>query len=75
MTLAEIRELDAGYQFKGAPGQFPHRGQGLTVPTIEEVLSRFSTARLILERKEFTPALAVELCSVLTTREAEERVC
>ena len=73
MTLAEIRELDAGDRFD-APGQFPHRGQGLTVPTLEEVLSRFSTARLILEMKEFTPALAVELCGVLTTREAEERV-
>ena len=73
MTLAEIRELDAGDRFD-APGQFPHRGQGLTVPTLEEVLSRFSTARLILEMKEFTPALAVELCGVLTTLEAEERV-
>ena len=54
MTLAEIRELDAGYRFD-APGQFPHRGQGLTVPTLEEVLSRFSTARLILEMKESRP--------------------
>ncbi len=73
MTLAEIRELDAGDRFD-AQGQFPHRDQGLTVPTLEEVLSRFSTARLILEMKEFTPALAVELCGVLTTRAAEERV-
>ncbi len=73
MALAEIRELDAG-DVKDASGQSLHRGQGLTVPTLVEVLSRFSTARLILEMKEFTPALAVELCRVLTTREAEERV-
>ena len=73
MTLAEIRELDAG-DVEDASGQSLHRGQSLTVPTLEEVLSRFSTARLILEMKEFTPALAVELCGVLITREAEERV-
>ena len=73
MTLAEIRELDAGY-VKDASGQSLHLGQGLTVPTLEEVLSRFSTARLILEMKEFTPALAAELCGVLTRREAKERV-
>ncbi len=42
MSLAEIRELDAGYRFKDASGAFPHRGAGLTVPTIEEVLSTFS---------------------------------
>lgn len=74
MTLAEIRELDAGYRFEDAAGTFPHRGTGLTVPTLEEVLSAFSTARLILEMKEFTPELAASLCEILDEDRATERV-
>ena len=76
MTLVEIRELDAGYRFEreDAPGQFPHRGRGLTVPTLEEVLSQFSTARLIVEMKEFTPELVARLCRILEAGGATERV-
>jgi len=74
MSLAEIRELDAGFRFEDASGAFPHRGAGLTVPTLEEVLSTFSTPRLILEMKEFTPALATRLCGILDESGATHRV-
>ncbi|GMR23946.1 MAG: glycerophosphodiester phosphodiesterase [Acidobacteriota bacterium] len=74
MTLAEVRELDAGYRFEDASGQFPHRGRGLTVPKLEDVLSRFSTARLIVEMKEFTPELAAKLCRILEQAGATDRV-
>ena len=74
MTLAEIRELDAGYGFEDpATGQFTHRGRGLTVPTLEEVLRRFETARMILEMKQFTPELAVKLCRILEDEGASDR--
>jgi len=73
MTLAEVRELDAGYRFQDAAGQFPHRGRGLTVPTLEDVLLRFSTARLIIEMKEFTPELAARLCGMIEEAGATER--
>ncbi len=74
MALAEIRELDAGYRFEDASGEFPHRGRGLTVPTLEEVLSRFSMARLIVEMKEFTPELVARLCGIIEEGGATERV-
>ena len=76
MTLAEVRELDAGFgfEFDDARGQFPYRGRGLTVPTFEDVLSRFSTARLIVEMKEFTPELAAKLCGILEQADATDRV-
>jgi len=74
MTLAEIRELDAGYRFEDPSGAFPYRGAGLAVPTIEKVLSALSTARLILEMKEFTPELAATFCGLLVEAGAKNRV-
>ena len=74
MTVAEVRKLDAGYRFQNASGQFPFRGQGLTVPTLEEVLSRFRQARLNIEIKGFTPELAAGLCRIIQEKEATNRV-
>ena len=73
MTLAELRELDAGYGFEDA-GAFPHRGRGLTVPTLGEVLSEFPGSRLNLEMKEFTREQATSLCRLLEERNATQRV-
>jgi glycerophosphoryl diester phosphodiesterase len=39
LTLADLRALDAGYHFTDADGAFPHRGQGLRIPTLAEVLA------------------------------------
>ena len=74
MTLAELRRLDAGYRFDDGAGQFPFRGQGIVVPTLEEVLERFPEARLNTEMKGFTPELATKLCRLLEQREARDRV-
>lgn len=42
LTLAQIRQLDAGYNFSTDGGQtFPYRGQGLTVPTLAELFQRY----------------------------------
>jgi glycerophosphoryl diester phosphodiesterase len=51
MTLAELRELDAGHGFEGAAGTFPYRGQGLRIATLDEVLTTFPDTFLIVELK------------------------
>jgi glycerophosphoryl diester phosphodiesterase len=38
LTMAAIREADAGAAFGGEDGEYPYRGRGLTVPTLTEVL-------------------------------------
>jgi glycerophosphoryl diester phosphodiesterase len=50
-TLAELRELDAGYRFEDEPGTHPFRGQGLRIPTIEEVLEELPHTPLTVEVK------------------------
>jgi glycerophosphoryl diester phosphodiesterase len=38
LTMDQIRALDAGATFAGSDESFPHRGRGLRVPTLPEVL-------------------------------------
>jgi glycerophosphoryl diester phosphodiesterase len=58
MTLAELKKLDAGYRWS-ADGMttFPYRGQGLSVPTLEEVFTRMPGMRFNIEPKQQTPSL------------------
>jgi glycerophosphoryl diester phosphodiesterase len=37
-TMDQIRALDAGATFAGVDGSFPHRGRGLGVPSLPEVI-------------------------------------
>lgn len=52
LTLNELRQLDAGYRFTPDGGQtYPFRGQGVTIPTIDEVLEALPDTRVIVEVK------------------------
>lgn len=52
LTLAELRQLDAGYRFTPDGGAtFPWRGRGVTIPTLREVFERFPGVRVNIEMK------------------------
>lgn len=52
-TLAELQRFDAGYHFSPDGGRtYPYRGQGATVPTLEEVVEAFPDVRLNVEIKQ-----------------------
>jgi glycerophosphoryl diester phosphodiesterase len=51
LTLAELKELDAGHGFEDDDGGFPWRGQGVEIPTLEEVFDAFPDTYLIVELK------------------------
>src|SRR4051812_14595546 len=49
MTLDELQSLDAGHQFTPDRGAtFPFRGQGIRVPTIQEVFAALPSMRLTI---------------------------
>jgi glycerophosphoryl diester phosphodiesterase len=51
-TLAELKSLDAGARFSPDGGRtFPFRGQGLTIPTFDEMLARYTSVPLLIEVK------------------------
>jgi glycerophosphoryl diester phosphodiesterase len=50
-TLEELEGFDAAFRF-GADQGWPFRGQGITVPTLEEVITTFPDICLTLELKQ-----------------------
>ena len=58
MTLAALQELDAGYWWTTDSGQtYPFRGQGLTIPTVEEVFQAFPDMWINVDIKQSEPAI------------------
>ena len=75
LTLARLRELDAGYRWSpDGDRTHPHRGQGLTVPSLREVFSALPRARMNLEIKARGPTLSEPLCALIREHGMEHRV-
>lgn len=75
LPLSRLRELDAGYRWSPDGGKtHPHRGQGLTVPTLREVLKALPQARMNLELKAQGPTLSEPLCALIREHRMEHRV-
>lgn len=82
-ALAELRTLDAGYDWQpdepaegfdpeaSAP---PYRGMGFAIPTLAEVLAAFPNAAVNVEIKQDDPEVARALCSELRSENATDRV-
>jgi glycerophosphoryl diester phosphodiesterase len=54
-TLHELRQLDAAHSFQDIRGNYIYRGQGVKIPTVEEVLLKFSNIRHNIEIKDAYP--------------------
>jgi glycerophosphoryl diester phosphodiesterase len=76
LTLAEIKSLDAGYDFSLDDDQtFPYRGQGLNVPTLEEVFQTFPDKRFGIEIKQTEPIeTARRFCAMIRQYHLESSV-
>jgi len=65
-TLEQLKALDAGYNWSPDEGQtFPYRGQGITVPTLEEVFTAFPDMPMNIEIKQAEPSLAAPFCKMI----------
>jgi len=62
LTLARLRELDAGYRWRAPDGTYPYQGRGLRIPTLEEVFAAFPGQRLLVEIKSEQASVARDLC-------------
>jgi len=66
LTLGEIKALDAGYTWTADKGQtFPYRERGITIPTLEEVLSAFPNMRLNIDIKPEDPTIVPKFAEML----------
>jgi glycerophosphoryl diester phosphodiesterase len=75
MTLAEIKALDAAYRWTRDDGAtYPHRGQGINVPTLEEVFRAFPGQRMTIEIKKTEHSMAAPFCAMIRKYNMQERV-
>lgn len=75
LTIAEIKELDAGHGFPGTDGDFPFLGQGVEVPTLAEVFTAFPDAQLLVEMKtESGSEIVAALVDLIREQAREERL-
>lgn len=74
MTLAELKALDAAYNFTLDGGHtYPYRGKGVTLPTLDEVLGALPHERFQVEAKG-GPELMEAIVEVVRRKNAEHRV-
>ena len=76
LSLAEVQQADAGYHWSDDNGAtFPWRGQGVQIPTVRELFTRFPDKRYILDCKPENPIAARKLAEVAMECGVGERVC
>jgi glycerophosphoryl diester phosphodiesterase len=72
MTLAEVKRLDAGYRFTPDGGRtYPYRGEGVRIPTMEEVYREFTDVPINVEIKGKRPGIEEAVWRIIEG--AEER--
>ena len=73
-TLDELKALDAGYHFTPDGGKtFPYRGQGVTIPTLDEALDTFPDSRFLIEMKP-SEGIAEFVVKIIQEHDALDRV-
>ena len=74
LSLAQLKQLDAGYHFSPDGQTFPWRGQGVAIPTLDEVFTAFPNMRFLIEIKNDSPALVRDFCHTIQHFELSDRV-
>ena len=74
LSLAQLKQLDAGYHFSPDGQTFPWRGQGVAIPTLDEVLTAFPNMRFLIEIKDDSDALVSDFCRTIRRFELSDRV-
>ena len=75
LTLEELRRLDAGYGYPGTGATtFPYYGQGITIPTLEEVFAACPEAFCNIEIKDERPGVETRVLEAIRRAGREETV-
>ena len=75
-TLAEVQSFDAAYDWSPLDddAEFPYRGQGIAIPTLESVFERFPDYRMNIEIKQSDPPIVQPFCDLIRKRHMENKV-
>lgn len=75
MTLAELKKLDAGYDWSPDEGKtFPYRGQGVQVTTLEDIFQAFPDKRMTIEIKKSNASMIQPFCDLIREHNMQDKV-
>ena len=75
MTLAEIKQFDAGYDWSRDDGTtYPYRGQDITIPTLEEIFQTFPDYRMTIEIKTTEQSMAQPFCDLIRQYDMQDQI-
>jgi glycerophosphoryl diester phosphodiesterase len=74
LSLRELRRYDAGFWFSPRGRGHPFRGQGITVPTLEEAFDLHPQLRLNVELKSADPVLGQRLLEIIEHLGVQDRI-
>lgn len=75
MTLNELKQYDAGYDWSNDEGAtFPFRGQGITIPTLEEVFTTFPKMKMTIEIKKSNTSMIQPFCDMIREYDMQDKI-
>jgi glycerophosphoryl diester phosphodiesterase len=75
LSLEELKRLDAAYDWSTDDGlTFPFRGQGVQVPTLDEVFQKFPQMRYVIEIKLTQNPIDKPLCDLIRQYQMQDKV-
>jgi len=75
LTLAEIQQLDAAYKWTNDEGKtFPFRGQGIQVPTLNELFEKYPDMRYVIEIKLTKNPIDKPFCKLIREYDMQDKV-
>ena len=75
LTLDELKRLDAAFRWSNDDGKtFPYRGQGIQVPTLEELFQKFPQMRYVIEIKLTQNPIDKPLCDLIRKHNMQDKV-
>jgi glycerophosphoryl diester phosphodiesterase len=75
LTLAQLKELDAAYQWSNDDGEtFPYRGLGIQVPALDEVFRAFPRMRYVIEIKLTENPIDKPLCDLIRQFNMQDKI-
>jgi glycerophosphoryl diester phosphodiesterase len=75
MTLAELKQLDAGYDWSPDEGKtFPFRGKGVTVTALEELFQTFPDKHMTIEIKKSNASMIKPFCDLIRQYNMQDKI-
>ena len=75
LTLEELKQLDAAYDWTNDDGAtYPYRGQGIQVPTLDELFQTFPQMRYVIEIKLTGNPIDKPLCDLIRRHNMQNKV-